>query len=102
MLKKNKQGNDFHPTKHFTLQNRKGKEKKIAEELFCYLGHKDKMETKGMSLKLDIKYFLIKFSLTLEGYFYNEFLCVEPAREMLWIDQEKILPLFWCFIIIPV
>lgn len=69
MLKKNKQGNDFHPTKHFTLQNRKGKEKKIAEELFCYLGHKDKMGDKRDEFKTGHQVFPDKILSDIRGIF---------------------------------
>lgn len=73
---------------------------KNPEELFYYLDDKDNMgcEKGKKILKLDLKYFWIKFSTLitarlsdLRGTLYRERMCVEPAREMLWIRRKACL-----------
>lgn len=79
-------------------------------ELFYYLDDKDNMgcEKGKKILKLDLKYFCIKFSTLitarlsdLRGTFVQGTkACGTSQRDAM--DQEKSLPLFWCFIIFPV
>lgn len=59
-------------------------------------------------LKLDLKYFWIKFSTLITArlsdlcgtFVQGTNVCGTSQRDAM--DQEKILPLFWCFIIFPV